>query len=212
VEITPEIQALLDAQKAELQTTFDESIVGLKQNNHDLLNEKKEAQRIKDEAVAKAGTEALAAAKAKGDIESVTNSYDEKVMSLQAIIDGLNGANLTAKKSQLASDFLTKYGTGSQLALDAMSNEYQARIDIRDGRAVVLDPEGNLTALTVEDLNKEFTANSRYADNIKVGGSIGGGATGNKGSGGAVSLKDMTATQEAKFANEHPELYKQMIK
>lgn len=213
LEITPEIQALLDAQKTELTATFEESITGLKKNNSDLLDEKKEAQRIKDEAVAKAGEEALNAAKAKGDIESVTTSYDEKVLSLQSVIDGMKEKEKQLTKSQLASDFMTTIGaTGPQLGQDAMKNEYLSRIDIRDGKQVVLDPQGNLTALTIEDLNKEFSNNSRYDDFIAGTQAIGGGAGGSKFAGGArKSLSEMTATEEAQFANENPELYRQML-
>ena len=93
-----------------------------------------------------------------------------------------------------------------------MKREYLARIDVRDGKEVVLDPQGNLTALTLADLDKEFDANSRYAKFIKGTQAAGGGAEGSKFTGGVrKSLKEMTATEEAQFANENPEQYRQMI-
>lgn len=190
VEITPEIQALLDAQKQELTAAFEQEVAGLRKNKDELLEEKKEAQRVKDEAIAKASAEALAKAQAEGDIKTVTASYDEKVLSLQAEIDDMKAENIKATKSQLASDFMTRVGaTGPQLGQDAMKSEYLARIDIREGKQVVLDPQGNLTALTLEDLDKEFEANSRYADYIKGTQAAGGGANGSKSSGGAAQSK-----------------------
>jgi len=202
MDITPEIQALLDAQEAKLTATFEESITGLKKNNSDLLDEKKDAQRIKDEAVARAGEEALSAAKAKGDIESVTASYDEKVLGLQAEINSMKETNLTATKSQLASDFMSNIGaTGSQLGQDAMKSEYLKRIDIREGKTVVLDPQGNLTALSLDDLNTEFSANSRYAENIKGTQATGGGANGSKITGGAGESRSKTSERTNSYLN-----------
>jgi hypothetical protein len=214
MEITPEIQALLDTQKTELTLTFEESIKGLKKNNTELLDEKKEAQRVSNEAIEQARREALAKAQAEGDIKTVSASYDTKVLELQDIIDGMKHTNIEATKSQLASDFMSAIGAmGPQLGQDAMRSEYLKRIDIRDGKQVVLDPQGNLTALSIEDLNQEFSVNSRYSDFIKGTQAAGGGANGSRGAGGASkSLKDMTATEEAQFANEFPEQYKQLTK
>ncbi len=213
MEITPEIQALLDAQKAELKSEFEASIQGLKQNNSDLLDEKKEAQRIKDEAVARAGAEALEAAKAKGDIESVTSSYDEKVLGLEAKIESMEQQNIAGTKSQLASDFMSRIGaTGSQLGQDAMKSEYLARIDVRDGKTVVLNPNGELTALSIEDLDNEFLSNSRYDKYLTGSKASGGGANGSKATNGVCKpLSEMTATEEARYANEFPDQYQQLI-
>ena len=213
MEITPEIQALLDAQKEELSAAFEQSVAGLKKNNSDLLDEKKEAQRIKDEAVARAGEEALAKAKLEGDVKTVTASYDEKVLAMQAEIDGMKQQNIAAAKSQVASDFMVNIGaTGTQLGQDAMKSEYLKRIDIRGGEVKVLDPQGNLTALSIEDLNKEFSNNSRYAENIKGTQAAGGGADGGKITNGVrKSLNEMTADEEIAFAKTNPVEYQQML-
>ena len=47
MEISEEVQALLDAQKAELAKEFEDSVAGLKQSQQDLLAEKKAAQEEK---------------------------------------------------------------------------------------------------------------------------------------------------------------------
>jgi hypothetical protein len=212
MEITEEFQAVLDAQAKKINEERDALEEGLKKNNTELLDEKAEWKRIKDAAVEQAGKDALDKAKAEGDIKTVSASYDEKLLGLQSVIDGMKETNLKATKSQLASDFMSNIGaTGSQLGQDAMKSEYLKRIDIREGKTVVLDPQGNLTALSLDDLNTEFSANSRYAENIKGTQATGGGADGSKFTGGVrKSLKEMTATEEAIFANQNPEQYKQM--
>lgn len=194
MEITPEIQALLDAQKTELQAKFDESVLGLKQNNTALLDEKKEAQRVKDEAVKAAVADQLAAAQLKGDMATVTASYDEIVLGLKSEIDVMKQSNVNAAKESAANKFTLNFFEGDELQLDAIKREYKSRTDCRDGKLVVLDPNGNLTALTVDDLNKEFCASSRYANCIKATQATGGGATGNKG-GGAAHKEVKTALE-----------------
>lgn len=193
VEITPEIQALLDAQKQDLETGFEAKVKGLKDNVATMLDEKAEWKRVKDAAIEQAKKDALDKAKAEGDIKTVSASYDEKVLALQAEIDGMKTENINATKSQLASDFMVRIGaTGPQLGQDAMKSEYLARVDIREGKQVVLDPQGNLTALTLEDLDKEFEANSRYAEYIKGTQAAGGGANGSKSAGGARTTEKTT--------------------
>ena len=132
------------------------------------------------------------------------------MLGLQSEIDGMKATNIQATKSQLASDFMSGIGaTGSQLGQDAMKSEYLKRIDIRDGKAVVLDPEGNLTALSLEDLNTEFSNNSRYAENIKGTQATGGGADGGKFTGGArKSAKELDEAERLEFKTRDPEGFK----
>lgn len=214
MEITPEIQALLDTQKTELTLIFEESIKGLKKNNTELLDEKKEAQRVSNEAIEQARREALAKAQAEGDIKTVSASYDTKVLELQDIIDGMKHTNIEATKSQLASDFMSAIGAmGPQLGQDAMRSEYLKRIDIRDGKQVVLDPQGNLTALSIEDLNQEFSVNSRYSDFIKGTQAAGGGANGSKSTGGASkSFKEMNEAEKIAFKRDDPVGFQNALK
>lgn len=212
MEITPEIQALLDAQKAEINAKRDELESGLVISRDALKAEKVEAQRVKDEAVKAAIASALEEAKAKGDVASISSSYDEKVLGLQAKIDAMEQSTVNSAKESASNKFTVNFFEGSEFQLDAIQREYKQRIDYRDGKMVVLDPNGNLTALTIDDLNKEFCSSSRYEACIKGTQATGGGATGNKGGGAAISLKNMTATEEAIFANQNPELYKQLLK
>jgi hypothetical protein len=132
---------------------------------------------------------------------------------LEAEIKGMKETNLTATKSQLASDFMSNIGaTGSQLGQDAMKSEYLKRIDIREGKTVVLDPQGNLTALSLDDLNTEFSANSRYAENIKGTQATGGGANGSKVTSGARKpFKEMNESEKIAFRRTDPDGFKRAI-
>ena len=212
MEITPEIQALLDAQKTELTAAHDEDVKGIKQNRDDLLEEKRIIGAEKQAALDLAEEQRLAKAKAEGDTDTLSKSYEEKNLSLQAQIDSMNAEKVSNKLGKLADAFVNEYALDNQFIKQSMAAEYKKRIDYREGKVVVLDPNGSLTANTIEDLNKEFVNASLYQDHLKGTGATGGGATGNKGGGAAVSLKNMTATEEAIFANHNPELYKQLLK
>jgi hypothetical protein len=107
------------------------------------------------------------------------------------IINGMKEKDVKASKSQVASDFMKTLGVfGSEIALEQIERDVLARIDNRDGDTVVLDAKGNLTGNTLDDLLKEFSASSRYAENIKGTQARGNGADGSKGvSGAKVSEK-----------------------
>lgn len=49
-------------------------------------------------------------------------------------------------------------------------------MDVRGEESVVLDAQGNLTALSIDDLQKEFLQNSKYS-NIIIGSKATGGST-----------------------------------
>jgi hypothetical protein len=94
-----------------------------------------------------------------------------------------------------------------------MRSEYLKRIDIRDGKQVVLDPQGNLTALSIEDLNQEFSVNSRYSDFIKGTQAAGGGANGSKSTGGASkSFKEMNEAEKIAFKRDDPVGFQNALK
>ena len=155
MEISEEVQALLDAQKAELAKEFETSVAGLKQSQQDLLAEKKAAQEEKNRIAAEAEQARLDKAASSKDVDTLRESYEQR-----NIVD-------------------------DQFSRQAMTNEYSKRVDIRDGKTVVLDAGGNLTSLSVEDLNSEFLSSSIYAGHIKSTDASGGGVNGSRSSGRA---------------------------
>lgn len=79
----------------------------------------------------------------------------------------------------------------------------------------VLDAYGKPSAMSINDLKQEFVDNPEFAAIIKASSASGGGASNQPKGGGAPTnkkkLSEMTATEEAKFANEHPEEYARLI-
>jgi hypothetical protein len=104
-------------------------------------------------------------------------------------------------------------GDNAEIILPHIQRRLKA--DIVDGKAVtkVLGPDGEVSATTIDELKKEFFTNARFAAVIVGSKGSGGGAGGSrKGSGGAAKkLSEMTATEEAQFANENPSEYQKMI-
>ena len=98
-----------------------------------------------------------------------------------------------------------------------MVDKIKARLDleIADGVPItrVLDAAGKPSALSLDDLKKEFVDNKSYAAIIKASDANGGGAGPSSDGNGVPNkkLSEMTATEEAKFANENPTEYQRMV-
>ena len=92
---------------------------------------------------------------------------------------------------------------------------HEGAIGMVDGKAVtrVLDADGAVSALKPEELQKEFLSNDRFSAIVVASRASGSGAGGGRKGGGATSkrLSEMSATEEAKFANEKPAEYQQML-
>jgi hypothetical protein len=83
-----------------------------------------------------------------------------------------------------------------------------------DGQPVVrvLDKDGKASALSLNELKQEFLENKDFSSIIKTKAGSGGGANPSGGGGAAQKqLSEMTATEEAQFARENPEAYKEMV-
>lgn len=165
--------------------------------------------------------EAEAAKKGKGkdgETEALIKSWEAKLAKrekeLTAQLEQLQGTLKNSAIDSLARKMATDLaGENAEIILPHIRGRVQ--VDIVDGKPVtkILDGEGSPSALTPEELQKEFLSNTKFAA-IVVGskGSGGGAGGGRKGSGGATKkLADMTATEEAKFANENPKEYEQLL-
>jgi len=199
--ITPEIQALLDAQKAELTTKFEQDSAGLLKAKNDLLGEKKaataEAERIKMEKAAQ-----------NKDVATLSESYEQKLKAerdtLQAVRDEnakLLGSIKQAEIGKISNAFVSENCVDDPFIREAMNNAYSSRVDIREGKPVILDPEGNLTALSLDDLQNEFKTASKYKNHIKVSNSTGGGANGSRqttaGAGVTANISGSTTAEKS---------------
>ena len=216
MEITPEIQALLDAQKVEMQAGFDESTKGLKESQQKLLAEKKAEQEAKQALGEEAEAARLAKAAQDKDVTTLSESYEAKLQlerenftALQAENEKLTNGIKQGEISKLANSFVSANIVDDEFSRQAMHDVYSRRVDIREGKTVVLDVEGNLTALSVEDLNKEIMSASIYANHIRSSKASGGGATGNRkadgvGGGKGKDYSAMSPEQKVQYLADNP--------
>ncbi len=204
MEITPEIQALLDAQKVDLDKVHEDNLTGIKKNRDDLLAEKKLIGEEKQAALDLAQQQRLDKAAAEGDTKTLSESFavkstefEAKNTELQGIIDGMKAEQKALSIDKISQSFVNEFAIDDAFIKESMAVVYKSRLDIRDGKVVVLDPTGSLTALTVEDLTKEFIGASKYAGHIKATQAKGNDAPGSK-SGNRVTDTNAKAQEAAK--------------
>lgn len=228
-----EFDALSDALKALykkdgeafiLELEDDESFSALKEEKR----KEKEAREVAEAELAKrvkadeAAAETLRlerekSAKASGDVEALESSWKEKH---EKDVAAARSEGETAKAA-LKGIFINKVAKDIADAIstvpDLIVDKIRARLDleISDGVPItrVLDANGKPSALSLDDLQKEFVDNKSYAAIIKASDAIGGGAgAGNDGNGvPKKKLSEMTATEEAQFANKYPAEYQRMV-
>ena len=186
-----EVKALLDEQATKLRAEFDDQTQGLKAKNDELLGEKKEAQRESERIAEEAENARLEKARANKDVDTLSASFNEQIEQLRTANEGLKNGIKQGQITELANGFVSANVVEDAFSRQAIKAEYSKRIDIREGQVKVLDSGGNLTALSIEDLNKEFMTAGIYASHIKSSDANGGGANGsrNKTDAGGASVK-----------------------
>lgn len=181
-------------------STFEERIHILESKNRTLLDEKKKAQK-------KAEEDAEAAARASGDVESIEKSWQKKYENLKAELE----SKLIERDSSIAS--LTSGTTASKLATelavqgssDALMPHIERRLrtEWRDGKpvTVVLDKEGNVSAMTVDELATEIRSTPAFAPLIV--GSKADGAGHQNGGGTVKPSREMKNAEKFDFIEKH---------
>lgn len=209
LDLSDDVKAALDAQankQLEGMHTGDE-FNKLKSNRDELLGEKKSAQAKANEAEAAANQARLDAAAKNNDVESLNASWQDKYDALQVENEGIKTGIKQASINELANGFANEHVVDDAFSREAMRNEFAKRLDLRDGVPVVLDASGNLTALSVADLQTEFLAASKYKAHILATKANGGGAAGgqNGNNGSAVDISKMNRTEQTIYAANNPE-------
>lgn len=224
-----EYDALSDALKGEYKADGDNYVLDVEDAGFETLKAEKEAAKReadeakrklkeKEDAEAEAARKATEdAAKAAGDIAALEKSWKEKAERDAAAareegkraMDALRAVTINQAASDMAKRICTVPGLLEGLIRDRLS------VEIVEGLPLirVKDAAGRPSALSLTDLEKEFLDNPSYKTIMK-GSSSGGGGAGGAGEGGGAGrkkLSEMTATEEAKFANEHPDEYKRLI-
>lgn len=197
----------------------ESEIDGLKASRDALLAEKKEQQRLAQEAEAEKSRierEALEeAARQKGDWQALEDSYkakhDEVIAQAQSKEDALRKQvyKLTVgdQALKLASEISKSHAIG------IMTPFIEQRLTLDENNNVrVLDLQGKPSAMTIDDLKQEFKANAMFQDIVVANNSSGGGATGVGFGGGAAKKPSEYSVQEMKdLRDSNPELYNQLF-
>ena len=197
----------------------ESDIDGLKASRDALLAEKKEQQRLAQEAEAeklRIEREALEeAARQKGDWQALEDSYKAKLaekeneFSSQAETLRKQVYKLTVgdQALKLASEISKSHAIG------IMTPFIEQRLTLDENNNVrVLDLQGKPSAMTIDDLKQEFKANAMFQDIVVANNSSGGGATGGGNGGGAAkNPKEMTEQERIDLYNRDPVLFKQLF-
>jgi hypothetical protein len=179
-----------------------EDLEGLKRQNQTLLDEAKEAKRLRREADEKLEREKLEAAKAKGDFEQLYASSEQALAAERARLAELTASierrDLTSAASKVSSSIAD--GENAEILAEFV----QRRLKIVEGQVKVTDAAGNLTIATLEDLAKEFQQAPRYAALVRGTQANGGGATGGKGGGATKTWEQMTGMEKVELRRTNP--------
>ena len=197
----------------------ESDIDGLKASRDALLAEKKEQQRLAQEAEAeklRIEREALEeAARQKGDWQALEDSYKAKLtekeneFSSQAETLRKQVYKLTVgdQALKLASEISKSHAIG------IMTPFIEQRLTLDENNNVrVLDLQGKPSAMTIDDLKQEFKANAMFQDIVVANNSSGGGATGGGNGGGAAkNPEEMTEQERIDLYNRDPVWFKQLF-
>ena len=168
------------ASKAELEKLKTESEL-LKAENERLSDHNKkviEEKRLETEAKRKLDEEK---AIKDNDLEAYRKSSDAKIKVLEDKIEASNNANASKEVRNQALELATNLATGSNIKL--LSTFIEKRLRVGEGGVEVLDEKGDLSVLSLDDLQAEFSNNAEFASLLKGRDSSGGGAKGSEGSG-----------------------------
>lgn len=151
----------------------------------------------------------------KDDVEALEKSYKEKLEKTAAEYESRISEAEGSLRNMLVDNVATKLANEISTVPDLMSGAISARLttEIVDGNAVtrVLDQNGKPSALTVDELKKEFIANEKFSSIIVGSNATGSGATGSgNGSGASKKLSEMSEAERVNLFKESPEDYRKL--
>lgn len=191
---------------------------GLQRKNEELLKEKAKwreereaAEKLAKQKDDEAKKLAEEQARKKGDIEALEKSWQEKLtvreQELLAQVKEKDERLHTLLVDNVAQSLATKLAGDSAAIL---TPHIKSRLVVEDGKTRVIDADGNPSALTLEDLEKEFKNNKLFAPVV-----IGSKATGTGGKGGLTIARgegkkwnDYTEAERIQLFKEDPEAFK----
>lgn len=191
-----------------------EDVSGLKNKVTELLNEKKESERLRKEAEDKARQEREEALRKSGNVEELEKSWSEKYTRRETELSQQLETERTTLSAQIRDLTVGRMATdlAAELAVQGSAKallphlERRLGVETRDGKptVVVLGQDGKLSAATVDELKKEFASDPAFAPLIAGSKASGGGAGGaGKGGGAAQKRSDMTPVEKREFIQAH---------
>ena len=200
--LTPELRATIAAQLKETVVSKADFDAVLSKKD-ELLAETKKAKQLAKEREDEVASAKHEQALKNNDIESLKASYELKLLAVTGELEGIKTQSKKQQLSLLSKNFVSEKFVSDPLIAEAIQEKFQKRLDMREGKTVVLDAEGNLTALSIADLQEEFLRNSSFKAHVIASNASGGGASGgNNRGGGASNIKtlDKAVTREERIA------------
>ena len=187
---------------------------GLRKKVDELLAEKKAEQQKRKEAEEQARKEAEENARKNGNIEALEKSWGEKFTARetellnekQALEAQVYKLTVGSKATELAAK-LAVPGSDSVL-LPHISNRLQVETVDGEIKIRVLDLQGKPSALSIEDLEKEFRANEAFKPLIRASNASGSGASGGQGGGATKKPSEMTTQERIEWKQRDPAGFK----
>jgi len=201
-----------DEMLAKVQAAHDADVKGLKAKNSDLIEQNKAVKADSEKAAIEAAQIAedakVSLAEKEGNIEqykAAVAERDEKMKSIeQEFIEKDKARVLDMAVSQFISDKVDK----DPAARKYMESVYREQLDVVNGELTSKDVTKSVTEITKAIVQDD--AYSKYILSDVGSGASAAGSTST--SGQAKPLSQMTATEEALFANSNPEQYAQLTK
>jgi len=191
-------------QKAAVQKNLDEGLSAfaprtevdaVNAKNQELLAEKAgwaEKRRLAEEESAAAKLDKATKDK---DVETLNASWAEKYSALETKLTQKELSEKSNAVSNIAGEFVNLNVVPDPLVRTAMKDAISKRIDIREGKTVVLDAAGNLTSLVLEDLFAEIKSSTVYKPHLVATKASGGGAFGSDDGGGTGGATDLASAK-----------------
>lgn len=197
------------APTAEVLTRAEDKLRIEKEHRHNAEKARDDAEKreekLKKDLEGASGKEEIA--KIREDHQKELDKIrDDRAKEQQATKDARNVGLKKETSEAFANDHFTIPGL--------MVDQFAKRLSIEevDGTPVVrvLGADGKASALSLDELKKEFLDNKDYSTIIKANAGSGGGADNSGGGGGASQKKiaEMTAREEADFERGNPDGYK----
>ena len=151
----------------------------------------------------------------KDDVEALERSYKEKLEKTSTEYETRINEAEGSLRNMLVDNVATKLANEISTVPDLMSGAISARLttEIVDGKATtrVLDRDGKPSALTVDELKKEFIANERFSSIIVGSNASGSGAIGSGNGGGAAKkFSEMSEADRVSLYKESPDDYRKL--